>query len=269
MTIASGLRSIPVLAAAAVLLGCTPAERETPMEIAAEMPVPAEPLSQAAETPAEEPPAAALRASGNEPPWLLTLVGDELTLLLDYGSTELRAVAVASDDADGEVRHWQARSGDSVIDMALRPGICEDTMTGMPHPYTARVMLDGRELRGCGGDPRTLLTGATWVVEDLAGGGIVDGSRATLTFESDGRVYGEGSCNSYRGGYSLTGEGLSFGDLASTLMACVPALMDQETKFHGLLRQVYRFGIDDTGALILHTPTSGTILARQDQSRSR
>lgn len=66
---------------------------------------------------------------------------------------------------------------------------------------------------------------------------IVDGDLATLfpnkaatiNFEGDGKVYGNGGCNSYRGTYTLNDNTITFGPLMSTKMAC-PGL-DGETKF--------------------------------------
>ena len=105
---------------------------------------------------------------------------------------------------------------------------CQDTMTGMPHPYAVEVVLDGKKLTGCGGDPATLLQGREWVVEDINGKGIIDRSRATLNFGADGRVSGRSSCNNYTAQYTLTGEGLTVSKAAGTMMACEPALMQQE-----------------------------------------
>ena len=109
----------------------------------------------------------------------------------------------------------------------------------------------------------TLLRGAEWVVEDVAGRGVVDRSRATLSFSADGRVAGRGSCNRYTAGYSISGEGLTISKPASTMMACEPALMQQEQLFFELLGQVRRFTIDQSGALVLHAADGRTIAARR------
>ncbi len=111
--------------------------------------------------------------------------------------------------------------------------------------------------------PAAPLVGGEWVVEDINGGGVIDNSRASLTFGDDSRVSGRGSCNNYSAEYTLTGEGLSFSRAAATLRACAPALMDQERKFFDTLAKVSRFSINETGALILTTPEGGKILARR------
>jgi len=134
----------------------------------------------------------------------------------------------------------------------------------MPRPNAVTVWLNGRALHGCGGDSASLLQGGEWVVEDIAGAGIVDGSRATLNFGVDGQLAGSGSCNRYSGSYTLTGEGLSVSSkTAMTMMACVPELMQQESRFMQLLSQVRRFRLSADGALILNADDGGTITARR------
>ena len=43
------------------------------------------------------------------------------------------------------------------------------------------------------------IEGIVWRAEDIGGGGIIDRSRATLTFGADGRISGSASCNHYSG----------------------------------------------------------------------
>ena len=48
--------------------------------------------------------------------------------------------------------------------------------------------------------PKTL-GGAAWLLEDLAGRGVIDNSHATLQFMADGKVAGTGGCNRYSGSW--------------------------------------------------------------------
>ena len=116
---------------------------------------------------------------------------------------------------------------------------------------------------GAAGDPAALLQGPEWVVEDIAGKGIVDGSRATLNFGADGRLAGRGSCNNYFAKYTLTGEGLTISQAGATMMACAPAVMNQEGLFLEILRNVRRFDLGADGALVLRTDDGRTITARR------
>lgn len=200
-----------------------------------------------------------LKARGNEPGWSLEIAGDTLKLVSDYGATRVEAAAVKS--VDGAVTTW--RAADKDLSATWENRICADDATGMPHPASVVVVHGGKTLRGCGGDPKSLLVGEEWVVEDINGGGVIDNSRASLRFEEDGRVNGRGSCNTYNADYTLTGEGLTFSRAAATLRACVPALMNQERKFFDTLSKVSGFSIDETGALILKASDGGKILARR------
>lgn len=128
-----------------------------------------------------------------------------------------------------------------------------------------RLSVKGREYPECrmaktsGAD----LRGVEWVVEDINGGGIIDRSRATLVFGADGRLSGRGSCNTYTGGYVAEGDTLKVANVAATMMACAPALMNQEAKFHDVLKSVTRFEIRADGALVLHTDDRRSIVARR------
>jgi heat shock protein HslJ len=54
----------------------------------------------------------------------------------------------------------------------------------------------------------------------------------TALFGDDGGVSGNAGCNTYRGPYSISGDGITFGPLASTRRACTSdALNAQEQRF--------------------------------------
>ncbi len=63
--------------------------------------------------------------------------------------------------------------------------------------------------------------------------------------------------------YTLTGEGLTVSKAAGTMMACAPALMQQESLFLDVLQNVRRFDLASDGALILQTDDRRTITARR------
>ena len=59
----------------------------------------------------------------------------------------------------------------------------------------------------------------------------------TLDFGADGHAGGRGGCNSYGGTYAVRGDKVTFGEIASTLMACADqATMDQEKRYLAMLR---------------------------------
>ena len=71
------------------------------------------------------------------------------------------------------------------------------------------------------------------------------------------RASGSGGCNRLSGGYEIKGEQLTFGQMASTMMAC-PSGMEAEQKFLAALRQVKKWRIagrqlelmDDSGGVV-------------------
>ena len=204
----------------------------------------------------------AFRARGNEPGWLLNIDGGEMTLISLYGAKRLVAPTPPPERTAAFTR-YSARAGGTDVTVTVFERVCRDTMTGMPHPNAVEVLLDGGTLTGCGGDPASLLQGREWVVEGINGAGLIDGSRATVSFGDSGRVSGRASCNSYTGQYSLSGERLTISNTAGTMMACAPPLMRQEDLFLGVLRDVRRFDFRPDGALLLQTDDRRTITARR------
>ncbi|MGB4812015.1 MAG: serine hydrolase [Methylophilaceae bacterium] len=112
---------------------------------------------------------------------------------------------------------------------------------------------------------KTPLLGIGWVIENIAGAGLIDNSQPTLQFLPEGRLAGSGSCNRILGSYKTEGKTLTISNAGSTMMACPPALMNQESKLLKLLNSVKRWHIDKTGALVLTTNNNTTILARRLQ----
>jgi heat shock protein HslJ/uncharacterized lipoprotein YbaY len=200
----------------------------------------------------------AVRARGHEPEWHLEL-GTELRFV--GPDLRLEGSAPPASTVDGARTHAGTVNGRS-IRVTLAPRVCRDTMSGMPYPLSAEVVVSGRTFRGCGGEPDALLIGAEWVVEDIAGR-MIDRSRATLDFGVDGRLAGRASCNAYTTSYRLTGETLTIGPTATTRLSCSPALMEQERLFLDILQRVRRFEITDTGALVLHDDGGRRITARR------
>ena len=95
------------------------------------------------------------------------------------------------------------------------------------------------------------LLGAEWLIEDIAGGGVVADSQASLQFLAEGRLAGNASCNRLIGSYTRDGAGLSVKLVGTTMMACPPALMQQEQALLKILPDVARYLIDASGTLVL------------------
>ena len=108
------------------------------------------------------------------------------------------------------------------------------------------------------------LTGTTWVVTSYNNGkeavvSVSSDTDLTMIFTEDGQVSGAAGCNNFTGGYTVDGDAISVGPLASTMMMCgaPKGVMDQETQFLAALQAATVFTIqddviemrDDTGAL--------------------
>lgn len=83
-----------------------------------------------------------------------------------------------------------------------------------------------------------------WLAEDIRGGGVIDRLQTVLEIAEDGRVSGTGGCNRIIGMATISDEGVEFGPIAATQMACMPAAMEQEAKFLAALREVRAWRID-------------------------
>jgi len=73
---------------------------------------------------------------------------------------------------------------------------------------------------------------------------VIDNLQSVLEISGDGAVSGSGGCNRLHGQATISGASLSFGAIASTRMACPPAVMDQESKFLSALQAVRSFRVD-------------------------
>jgi heat shock protein HslJ len=187
-------------------------------------------------------------ARGNEPFWSFNVAAP------DFVITSLDGVLAAGTlpEAvwrDGAVEWDIPEQG---LRLRMVEAICRDDMSGMPYPETVTLTTPEGERSGCGGDPVSLLAGGEWVIEDIGGGGVIDNARLTMEFREGGNVGGMGGCNRYSAGFTLSGEGMSIGPAAATMMACEEALMRLEQALFKALPAVTRFDIDETGALLLY-----------------
>ena len=192
-----------------------------------------------------------LTVRGNEPFWSLTLTPDRFTYTDAEGTTLDGPATAAATDKGAWL--YDTPAGPLTVTAA----ICRDSMSGMPHPFTATLARDGRDLPACAGNPADLLDG-DWTATTLNGAPLPAGVTVTLSF-AGGRISGTSGCNRFTGTAALTGEGLSIGQIAATKMACPPPLMETEQAVFAALAAVAAFDIDADGSLRLATP-DGTAL---------
>lgn len=96
------------------------------------------------------------------------------------------------------------------------------------------------------------LEGTSWQLDTLAGNELVPDSSITMEFDSEGRVAGSASCNRYTTSYIVDGNSLGFGMAAATMMACEPALMEQERAFFNALETASTFELSQDQLIITY-----------------
>ncbi len=99
-----------------------------------------------------------------------------------------------------------------------------------------------------------------WLIEDIAGQGVVDNSQSTLEINDDNSISGDTSVNYFFGQAKIDGDQVSFGQMGATRRAGPPALMDQETKYLAALNKVARYEVDDNGLLHLFDQSDEELL---------
>lgn len=96
-----------------------------------------------------------------------------------------------------------------------------------------------------------------WVVADLNGGGVPDGS-FTLNFDggddNTSRVSGKSGCNRFMGRWQQNGRTLKLGPLGGTMMACSDEMMALEQRFLAMLDAVTQVSYTTAGAAVLSAP---------------
>jgi heat shock protein HslJ len=89
------------------------------------------------------------------------------------------------------------------------------------------------------------ITGKVWILDSLNNAEPVPNTSITAEFTEDEKVSGSAGCNRYSGQYMLSGSNIEFTQpMASTMMACEQAIMDQESAFFQALSATKSFVIN-------------------------
>lgn len=76
--------------------------------------------------------------------------------------------------------------------------------------------------------PRPVL--GAWRIDQARSEPLIDRRQARLVFEPDGRLAGHTSCNAMSGSYTLSGDQLKLGPVATTRRACAELQREQEDR---------------------------------------
>jgi len=190
-----------------------------------------------------------LRAVGQEPGWVLDIDQDGgLSYVGDYGSTRFVApLGTPTHDSSGVTYRASADGHDLAVTIRETP--CQDVMSGEAFTHTVSLVVDGRDLNGCGRALQTPeLTGKYWKLIELEGAAAVAAADARephlRLIAENSRAAGSTGCNRFSGTFERGGDTIRFGPLAMTRMACVdPAMNRQEQDFVRVLEAVNRFAV--------------------------
>ncbi len=100
----------------------------------------------------------------------------------------------------------------------------------------------------------------SWRAEDIGGGGVIDDFDTVLEIREDGTYGGMAGCNNFTGIFSLSGQTITFGPMATARKMCEPAIMEQEQKFFDALRGRLSWKVG--GAILTLESPGGTPLMR-------
>lgn len=141
------------------------------------------------------------------------------------------------------IRHIAAAAA-----LAVSLAACGETASVTPAPATAAAP-----------DLKSALWPSAWVATEIAGKPVVTGSEPTLTFDADGKVAGNGTCNRFAGPSTIEGGALKFGALISTKMACAgEGLNEQESAYFNALGTAEKATVASAGTLEI-TSTGGNV----------
>lgn len=197
------------------------------------------------------------------------LAGDQLYVDLDLRPENLppgtrlalgSAVIEVTEMPHTGCAKFTARFGSDAIRFVNSPRGRALRLRGM----NARVVQPGRVRRGDtirklafegAAGPGPPLGGTRWTLVELEGVAVELGDEESAPHlvldEVSSRLSGSGGCNRLAGSYEVGDEGLRFGPIASTRMACSEAAMERESAFLAVLAGVTGHRLDGSALVLL------------------
>ncbi len=172
-------------------------------------------------------------ALGSEPSWSLDIDFDKfmrfnsLTAIPELSTPPGREAKAQ----DADVTSYRARTDDGMLIVQIFKGPCEDTLSGEAFPFTVRVDAkytadtDYLQFEGCGRYVVDYRLNDIWVLtafnhKPLKGDDFAKGLPVVEFHLTDNRLSGSTGCNRMTGGFEARGKTLTFGQMATTRMAC-------------------------------------------------
>jgi len=155
---------------------------------------------------------------------------------IDEGRLAVEAIAMTMMACDPE-RSAVERAFTSALEAAVTYAVAGETLDLAD--ANGRLVLRLRAV------PALVLGGSRWIATMINNGhggvaSLVEGTVVTAEFGTDGRVAGSGGCNRFSGEYTLEGDSLAIGPVASTRMACFEpeGVGQQESAYFAALARV-------------------------------
>jgi heat shock protein HslJ len=156
--------------------------------------------------------------------------------------------------------------------------------TRSPRPHAGRIrgaclallaalgMSLGVAVQAAGPEPVASVSDSTvlgaWIIEQARSAPLTDKRAARLFFGADGALSGNGSCNDLSARYTLLGEALKIGAMATTRKACSEPLLEQEDRVLTALERAARAAVPPHGFLTLWD-ADGAVLMRASRADPR
>lgn len=207
--------------------------------------------------PPPRPAPASYRAVGTEPFWAVTIADGRMT----YEGLDEPTIVVGRPDPRTTFNGRRYETPRLTVHVTHVQ--CSDGMSDRVYVDTVRVMANGKDLRGCGGEilPPAELAGTSWSITAIDGEAVPRELSYFLNFEEQ-RLGGKAGCNGFGGSYEVSGRTLVPGPIMATKMACPGPAMEHERRALEILSGPVQMDYRDGDTLVLRG-RSGAITLRR------
>jgi heat shock protein HslJ len=112
------------------------------------------------------------------------------------------------------------------------------------------------------------LAETTWDVATIAGVAALADATPAITFGGGGRVTGTTGANRFTGSWTLVGDELTFGPLATTRRSGTPAVMEQQQRLLHVLQRPSRIHLEGPDLVLTQEQTDTRLVRARDQVRA-
>jgi len=170
-------------------------------------------------------------AFGNEPFWILRIDFDKKLAEFEQMGQKIYSFRTENDDRN-QIEEIEYQSNNADLMVQAQENNCYDNMSGEGFTYEINVIINGKEMRGCGkylgedntaGRINTDLFG-TWMLRQLNDTILPKESKTRLNLDNQFHIGGFSSCNMYNGSYKVDKNTIKFSDILMTQMYCANSI---------------------------------------------